>query len=68
MSTILHLLRGQMSAPSITWGADVLIYHFSQGGRCPRGEMSGKIHIPTKNFNFLVCEILKFRLPFVCRF
>ena len=38
MSTILHLLRGQCPPLSITWGADVLIYHFSQGGRCPRGK------------------------------
>ena len=41
MSTILHLLRGQMSSPVNYLGADVLIYHFSQWGRCPRGEMSG---------------------------
>ena len=41
MSTILHLLRGKMSSPVNHLGADVLIYHFSQGGRCPRGEMSG---------------------------
>ena len=40
MSTILHLLRGQMSSPVNHLGADVLIYHFSQEGRCPRGEMS----------------------------
>ena len=32
MSTILHLLRGQMSSPVNHLGADVLIYHFSQGG------------------------------------
>ena len=41
MPTILHLLRGQMSFPVNHLGADVLIYHFSQGGRCPRGQMSG---------------------------
>ena len=41
MSTIIHLLGGKCPPLSITWGADVLIYHFSQGGRCPRGEMSG---------------------------
>ena len=37
MSTIKHLLRGQTSSPVNHWGADVLIYHFSQGGG---GQMS----------------------------
>ena len=44
MSTIIHLLRGQISYTVNHLGgggADVLIYHFSQGGRCPRGQMSG---------------------------
>ena len=48
MSTILHLLRGQMSSPVNHLGADVLIYHFSQGGRCPRGEMSGSPYGPVR--------------------
>ena len=44
MSTILHLLRGQMSSPVNHLGADVLIHHFSQGGQMSEG---GNVRLPS---------------------
>ena len=47
MSAIIHLLRGQMSSPVHHLGADVLIYHFTQGGGGGgRGQMSEGANVP----------------------
>ena len=50
MSTIIHLLRGQMSSPVNHLGgggggqmSSYTIFH--RGGRCPRGQMSGSPYL-----------------------